>query len=117
MSEAHSQLQDRPWRRYTPEVLAAIPGWRAAGASREEIASVLGVSVNSLQVTCSREGISLRSPLREALGPTLWAQLRKEAERRKTTVPGLVSDVMRAVVGDNLFAGVLGDYDDLDVKE
>ena len=30
------------------------------GASREEIASLLGVTVGSLKVTCSRLGISLR---------------------------------------------------------
>ena len=32
----------------------------AQGASREEIASLLGVTVGSLQATCSRLGISLR---------------------------------------------------------
>jgi hypothetical protein len=32
------------------------------GKSREEIAELIGVTVGSLQVTCSRLGISLRRP-------------------------------------------------------
>ena len=41
----------------------------AAGKSRDEIAGLLGVTVNSLQVTCSKLGISLRR--RPKLNPEL----------------------------------------------
>src|SRR4029078_13280393 len=37
-----------------------IKKWVAEGISREEIAKSLGVTLGSLQVTCSRLGISLR---------------------------------------------------------
>ena len=41
----------------------------AQGVNREEIASLLGVTVGSLQVTCSRLGISLRRKILHS-GPT-----------------------------------------------
>ena len=50
----------RRGRKFTPEAIDKIKELVAQGASREEIASLLGVTVGSLQVTCSRLGISLR---------------------------------------------------------
>jgi len=47
-------------RKFTPDNIARIKEWVAQGVSRDEIASRLEVTVNSLQVTCSRLGISLR---------------------------------------------------------
>jgi len=47
-------------RKFTPENIARIKDWLAQGVRREEIANRLEVSVGSLQVTCSRLGISLR---------------------------------------------------------
>jgi len=49
-------------RKYTPANIQKIQDWVAEGISREEIAKSLGVTVGSLQVTCSRMGISLRNP-------------------------------------------------------
>ena len=55
--------------KFTPEATAKIKELVAQGASREEIASLLGVTVGSLQVTCSRLGISLRRKILHS-GPT-----------------------------------------------
>ena len=52
----------RPRRKFTPANMQKIKDWVAEGISREEIAKSLGVTVGSLQVTCSRLGISLRTP-------------------------------------------------------
>jgi hypothetical protein len=48
--------------KFTPERLEQIKDLVARGVEREEIARLLGVTVGSLQVTCSRFGISLRRP-------------------------------------------------------
>src|SRR5262245_6541592 len=47
-------------RKFTPENIARIEDWLAHGVRRDEIANRLEVTVGSLQVTCSRLGISLR---------------------------------------------------------
>ena len=52
----------RPRRKFTPANIQKIKDWVAEGISREEIAKSLGATVGSLQVTCSRLGISLRIP-------------------------------------------------------
>ena len=59
----------RRGRKFTPEAIDKIKELVAQGASREEIASLLGVTVGSLQVTCSRLGISLRRKILHS-GPT-----------------------------------------------
>jgi hypothetical protein len=46
--------------KFTPERLQQITNLVERGKSREEIAELIGVTVGSLQVTCSRLGISLR---------------------------------------------------------
>ena len=46
--------------KFTPENIAKIKDWVAQGVSRDEIANRLDATVGSLQVTCSRLGISLR---------------------------------------------------------
>src|SRR5262245_53005405 len=48
--------------KFTPERLQQIINLVERGMSRDEIANILGVTVASLQVTCSRLGISLRRP-------------------------------------------------------
>jgi hypothetical protein len=48
-------------RKFTRDAIEKIKELRKRGARREDIAHSLGVSVNSLSVTCSRLGISLRS--------------------------------------------------------
>jgi hypothetical protein len=52
--------------KFTPQVIEKIKEFVAEGISREEIASRLGVTVGSLQVTCSKSGISLRRHVRIA---------------------------------------------------
>ena len=54
-------------RKFTSANIQKIKDWVAEGISREEIAKSLHVTVGSLQVTCSRLGISLRR--RDASGP------------------------------------------------
>jgi hypothetical protein len=46
--------------KFTPQVIEIITNLVAQGVNRHEIANRLGVTVGSLQVTCSRLGISLR---------------------------------------------------------
>ena len=46
--------------KFTPERLQQIRNLVERGKSREEIAELIGVTVGSLQVTCSRLGLSLR---------------------------------------------------------
>jgi hypothetical protein len=49
--------------KFTPERVQQIRNLVERGKSREEIAELIGVTVGSLQVTCSRLGISLRRPV------------------------------------------------------
>src|SRR5262245_43429496 len=46
--------------KFTPQAIEQIKELIAHGKSRDEVANLLGVTVGSLQVTCSRLGISLR---------------------------------------------------------
>jgi hypothetical protein len=46
--------------KFTPNNIARIKEWVAKGVGRDEIANRLDVTIGSLQVTCSRLGISLR---------------------------------------------------------
>jgi hypothetical protein len=48
--------------KFTPERIEQIKNLVERRKSREEIAELIGVTVGSLQVTCSRLGISLRRP-------------------------------------------------------
>ena len=59
--ELAKQLPTRGRRiKFTPERLQQIRNLVERGKSREEIAELIGVTVGSLQVTCSRLGLSLR---------------------------------------------------------
>jgi hypothetical protein len=59
LQEAASQVGRRATK-FSPANVQKIKDWVAEGSSREEIAKFLDVTVGSLQVTCSRLGISLR---------------------------------------------------------
>ena len=61
-AELATQLTNSRGRRikFTPERVQQIRNLVERGKSREEIAELIGVTVGSLQVTCSRLGISLR---------------------------------------------------------
>src|SRR5262249_43951583 len=48
--------------KFTPQAIQKIKEMVAQGLSREEIAQRLDVTMGSLQVTCSRLGVSLRRP-------------------------------------------------------
>jgi hypothetical protein len=48
--------------KFTPERIEQIRNLVVQGTDREEIARALSVTIGSLQVTCSRLGISLRRP-------------------------------------------------------
>ena len=53
--------QGRPIK-FTPERFDQIRNLVDRGMSRQEIADTIGVTLGSLQVTCSRVGLSLRRP-------------------------------------------------------
>jgi len=60
--------------KFTPQAIEKIKDWVVQGVSRDEIANLLDVTVGSLQVTCSRLGISLRRRTHShAAGQTLDA--------------------------------------------
>ena len=48
---------------FTPERVQQIRNLVEQGKSREEIAELIGVTIRSLQVTCSRLEISIRRPV------------------------------------------------------
>ena len=48
--------------KFTPEKLQQIINLVERGKRRDEIADILNVTVGSLQVTCSKMGISLKRP-------------------------------------------------------
>jgi hypothetical protein len=49
--------------KFTPERVQQIRNLVERGKSQDEIAALIGVTVDSLQVTCSRLGVSLRRPV------------------------------------------------------
>jgi hypothetical protein len=59
--EIANKTNGRPIK-FTPERIEQIKNLVERGKSREEIAEIINVTVGSLQVTCSRLGISLRRP-------------------------------------------------------
>ena len=65
--EAVSLAQQRS--KFTPERIQQIKDLVARGETREQIAAIIGVTVGTLQVTCSRLGISLRRPRVKLLPP------------------------------------------------
>src|SRR5262249_60567959 len=61
--ELATQLPTRGRKtKFTPQRLQQIRNLVERGKSREEIAELIDVTVGSLQVTCSRLGVSLRRP-------------------------------------------------------
>jgi hypothetical protein len=62
-------VKGRQPRKFTPENIARIKDWVTQGVGRDEIANRLEVTVGSLQVTCSRLGISLRKCSAKGSGP------------------------------------------------
>ena len=60
MTTASHPARGRRAVKFTPQAIEKIKQFVAEGISRDEIANRLGMTVGSLQVTCSRLGISLR---------------------------------------------------------
>ena len=58
--------------KFTPERIQQIRNLVERGKSREEIAELIGVTLGSLQVTCSRLGVSLRRPTFNTGAGLLW---------------------------------------------
>lgn len=64
---ASSPHPGRP-KKFTPERIDQIRNLLERGRSREEIADIIGCTMNTLAVTCSRLGISLRRPRFNVVG-------------------------------------------------
>ena len=59
----------RRHRKFTPERIQQIKDLLARGETCEQIAAIIGVTVGSLRVTCSKLGVSLRRPRVKLLPP------------------------------------------------
>ena len=79
--------------KFTPERIEQIKNLVERGKSREEIAELIGVTVGSLQVTCSRLGISLRRPIiKNGIQP------RSKPVRTPPSTPTKAADVARFAI-------------------
>jgi hypothetical protein len=74
--------------KFTPERISQVVNLVEQGKSREEIAGLIGVTVGTLQVTCSRFGISLRRP-KFGTGP---GYLRSSKDRSSNGTPAPEGD-------------------------
>ena len=74
--------------KFTPERIRQIIDLVQQGKSREEIAELIGVTVGTLQVTCSKFGISLRRPRFD----TGTGYLRPSKERSSNGTPAPEGD-------------------------
>ena len=83
-----STVPQRRQTKFTPERLSQIANLVERGKSREEIAALIGVTVGTLQVTCSKFGISLRRPRFN----TGTGYLRPTAERSSNGTPAPEAD-------------------------
>jgi hypothetical protein len=109
--------------RITDDMYARIPALLEQGMTKAQIAAIYGVKPTSLQVACSRRGISLRKggPLlpRTSLSlpdesiPIDEDTLRslREAARTmgKSSTARLVSDLLEKIARDGLYNAVLDD--------
>ena len=103
--------------KFTPERIEQIKNLVEHGKRREEIAELIGVTVGSLQVTCSRLGISLRRPRLKPV-PTppskpakaadvarFAISMRYRGEERTTELP-LTQDMIRQLAIEAAVRGV-----------
>ena len=74
--------------KFTPERLEQIKNLVERGMSREQIAETIGVTLGSLQVTCSRLGISLRRPRLLGIVPRLNGSVAPPREVKMTGTNG-----------------------------
>ena len=102
------QLRRRGRRlKFTPERIEQIKNLVERGKHREEIAALIGVTVGSLQATCSRLGISLRpSKLAKAADVGHFAiSMRYRGEERAAELP-LTQDMIRQLAVEAALRGV-----------
>ncbi len=83
------QVESQPLNRgrptkFTPERIQQICNLVEQGKSRDEIAEIIGVTTGTLQVTCSKLGISLRRP-RFDIGTSLLP--RRQPQYQKNAPP------------------------------
>jgi hypothetical protein len=105
--------------KYTPERIEQIKNLLECGKPREEIAELIGVTVGSLQVTCSRLGISLRrtrlkpvptppstsKPVKATDMARFAITMRYRGEERTTELP-LTQDMIRQLSVEAAFRDV-----------
>jgi hypothetical protein len=84
MTQHNAPLGRRPTK-FTPERIELIRSLVERGTSRDEIARLLDVSLGSLQVTCSKLGISLRQPVADNGLPRREQQHRNGGARYNST--------------------------------
>jgi hypothetical protein len=106
-----------PRVKFTSERIEQIKNLVEHGKRREEIAELIGVTVGSLQVTCSRLGISLRrprlkpvptppsKPAKAADVPRFAISMRYRGEERTTELP-LTQDMISQLAVEAAFRGV-----------
>ena len=117
MKRASDEGKMRPKVKFTPERIEQIKNLVERGKRREEIAELIGVTVGSLQVTCSRLGISLRRPRLKPV-PTppskpakaadvarFAISMRYRGEERTTELP-LTQDMITQLAVEAAFRGV-----------
>src|SRR5262245_44012353 len=87
--------------KFTPDKIRQIINLVERGKSREEIAEMVGVTVGTLQVTCSKLGISLRRPVFDtATGPLRRYQRPANAPHTAASSSQTVAaDGQNAVIG------------------
>jgi transposase len=113
-----------PETKLTAERLRSIPDLLRQGLRRKEIAELIGVTESTLQVQCSRKGISLRpdgprerKPLyMETTEPLPLTKrtmevIREAAEARGKTNIELAARLLETIAKDDLFEAVLDDAD------
>ena len=102
----------------TDELLADIPALIRRGLRTAEIAAHFGCTPSTLQVTCSRNGISLRSsgprpskklPFETAvtISPETMAALSARAAVKGCSETKLASDLLEMIARDDLYNAVL----------
>lgn len=106
------KLNRRYKKKYTPDVLRAIPVWLSMGLEPKEIARVLGSTLSALQVICSKNNISLRRPGNGALrglSPHQKARLVEEAIKRNKSVAEFVDILIKLIIDEDLFRSIIDD--------
>lgn len=79
LSESEMTSRYRRATKFTPERFEQIRNLVERGRSREEIADMIGCTLGTLAVTCSKNGISLRAPRIRDTG--IDAIMRKAADK------------------------------------